>query len=69
VERILHVPLDELAGDGVYREEHWGLPQLERPIIFFEVEGDTIWGATAAMLRNLLLVVFGIAEDGTTVAR
>lgn len=69
VERILHVPLDELAADGVYREEHWGLPQLERPIFFFEVEGDTIWGATAAMLRNLLLVVFGITEDGTTVAR
>ena len=69
VAHILHVPLDELAADGVYREEHWGLPHLQRPIFFFEVEGDTIWGATAAMLRNLLMVVLGIAEDEPVVAR
>lgn len=62
VERILHVPLDDLLAPGVYREELWGLPQLERPIFFFEVPGDTIWGATAAMLRNLLLVALGIPD-------
>jgi 8-oxo-dGTP pyrophosphatase MutT (NUDIX family) len=57
VEHILHVPLSELLADGVYHEEHWGLPPLDRPLSFFEVEGDTIWGATAAMLRNLLSLV------------
>jgi 8-oxo-dGTP pyrophosphatase MutT (NUDIX family) len=62
VERILHVPLDDLLAPDTYREELWGLPQLERPIFFFEVPGDTIWGATAAMLRNLLLVALGLPD-------
>lgn len=60
VERILLVPLAELLADGVYREEYWGLPGMERPIMFFEIEGDTVWGATAAMLRNLLELVLGL---------
>jgi 8-oxo-dGTP pyrophosphatase MutT (NUDIX family) len=59
VELILHVPLDELLLDGVYREELWGLAPLDRPLIFFEIVGDTIWGATGAMLRNLLAVATG----------
>jgi len=59
VELILHVPLEELLADGVFREERWGLPPLDRPLTFFEIDGDTIWGATAAMLRNLLAIVTG----------
>ena len=54
VESILHVPLSELLADGVYHEERWGLPPLEHPIHFFELDGDIVWGATAAMLRNFL---------------
>ena len=61
VELILHVPLSELLADGVYREERWGLSPLDRPIIFFELLGDTVWGATGAMLRNLLAIVTGTA--------
>ncbi|MEJ5253852.1 MAG: CoA pyrophosphatase [Acidimicrobiales bacterium] len=61
VELILHVPLDELLLDGVYREERWGLPPLDRPIYFFEIEGDTIWGATAHLLRHLLALATGTA--------
>lgn len=61
VELILHVSLRELLADGVYREERWGLAPLERPIIFFELVGDTVWGATGAMLRNLLAIVTGTA--------
>jgi 8-oxo-dGTP pyrophosphatase MutT (NUDIX family) len=60
VERILLVPLAELLAEGVYREEYWGLPGMERPIMFFEIEGDTVWGATASMLRNLLELVLGL---------
>jgi 8-oxo-dGTP pyrophosphatase MutT (NUDIX family) len=54
VEHILHVRVDELLLDDVFHEEWWGLPGLDRPLYFFEVVGDTIWGATAAMLRELL---------------
>jgi 8-oxo-dGTP pyrophosphatase MutT (NUDIX family) len=60
VEHILYVPLRELLLDEVYREERWGLPPLDRPLWFFELVGDTVWGATAAMLRNLLAVSLGV---------
>jgi 8-oxo-dGTP pyrophosphatase MutT (NUDIX family) len=74
VDAVLHVPVHELLLDDVYREEHWifetpppWVPPdavvpagpVERAIFFFELVGDTIWGATAAMLRHLL----GLALD------
>ena len=31
-------------------------------ITFFELEGDTVWGATAAMLRQLLVLSLGVAD-------
>jgi 8-oxo-dGTP pyrophosphatase MutT (NUDIX family) len=63
VEAILHVPLAELLLDEVYREELWPIGELYRPITFFELHGDTVWGATAAMLRQLLVIATGI-DDG-----
>lgn len=60
VDTILHVPLRELLLDEVFREERWGLPPLDRPLWFFELVGDTVWGATAAMLRNLLALSLGV---------
>lgn len=59
VERILHVPVAELLDEDVYHEERWGLAGLDRPLYFFDVVGDTIWGATAAMLRELLARLTG----------
>jgi 8-oxo-dGTP pyrophosphatase MutT (NUDIX family) len=59
VEKILHVPLADLLAPHVFREERWGLPPLDRPIYFFDVVGDTIWGATAFMLRNFLALLTG----------
>ena len=54
VDAILHVPLAELLDPETYRQERWSLPSIDRPIHFFEIVGDTIWGATAAMLVDLL---------------
>jgi 8-oxo-dGTP pyrophosphatase MutT (NUDIX family) len=62
VEAILHVPLEELLLDEVYREERWPIAGAHRPITFFELVGDTIWGATAAMLRQLLDLATGTAS-------
>jgi len=56
VEHILHVPVSELLLDEVYREELWPIGGVERAITFFELHGDTVWGATAAMLRQLLAI-------------
>lgn len=60
VERILWVHLDELADVDTYREEWWGTPELERPIHFFELTDETVWGATARMLHQLLRLAHGV---------
>jgi len=61
VDHILHVPLDELTLDEVFREEHWmRAPPRARTMYFFELVGDTVWGATARMLRQLLSIVLGL---------
>lgn len=57
VEHVLHVRLDDLMRPDVYREEIWPIAGMDRPVTFFELVGDTIWGATAAMLRQLLTLV------------
>ncbi len=59
VDAILHVPLSELLHPDAYREERWTMLGQERAMWFYEIPGDTIWGATAAMLRNLLTIVTG----------
>lgn len=59
VEQVLHVPLSELTDSEAWREEIWVLDAAlggERTMTFFELPGDTVWGATAAVLRRLLSV-------------
>lgn len=56
VERILLVSTAELLSDEVWREEIWPIGGADRAITFFELYGDTVWGATAAMLRQLLTI-------------
>ena len=65
VDKILNVPLSELLLPGVYREERWAWPGSieERPLYFFELYGDTIWGATANLLHQLLTTAFQDAEE------
>lgn len=64
VEKVLHVPVAELLQPGVFREEQWGTSEFSRPVYFFELYGDTIWGATAALLRQFLAIVTG-TDPGT----
>jgi 8-oxo-dGTP pyrophosphatase MutT (NUDIX family) len=59
VERILHVSVGELLLDEVYREEQWGVGPARRAMHFFELHGDTVWGATARMLHQLLAIATG----------
>lgn len=56
VEAILHVPLRELLLDEVWREELWTRDGMRAPVTFFELVGDTVWGATGNMLRQLLTI-------------
>ncbi len=78
VARVFDVALAELLADGVFHEEHWSVPDrvgdqiLGRPgltegyfpVWFFDVAGDTVWGATARMLMELLCLVLGLRPDG-----
>ena len=60
VEAVLEVSLEELLDPEVYREELWpepagGSAPLEDPsglrrMHFFELYGDTVWGATARIV-------------------
>jgi len=64
VDAILHVDLSELLRPEIWREELWRWEGRSRPIWFFELVGDTVWGATAAMLRQLLGIVTGTVTRG-----
>jgi len=60
VAAIRHVPLRELLLPEVFREERWGRGATSRPVYFFELVGDTVWGATAAMLRQFLSIALDL---------
>jgi 8-oxo-dGTP pyrophosphatase MutT (NUDIX family) len=65
VSAVLHVPVHELLDPAIFREERWTFPWAEdRPIFFFELVGDTVWGATGAMLRQLLGLATGTVTRG-----
>ena len=60
VDRILWVPLAELTRTDTFREELWDFDGARRPMFFFELDDETIWGATARILHQLLRVTLGI---------
>lgn len=54
VSRILIVPIIELLGSDTYHNEWWLTPRGDMNIHFFELEDETIWGATARILRQFI---------------
>jgi len=54
VEAIWHVPLAALLAPGVHRTERLLVYGLELDVHYYDVEGRTIWGATARILSELL---------------
>ena len=61
VDAVFDVALSELLGDDVFREERWDVPPemlvgvgRDRAIHFFELAGETVWGATARILVGFL---------------
>lgn len=72
VDAVFDVALSELLRDDVFREERWEVPPemlvgvgKDRAIHFFELAGETVWGATARILVGFLthLTAF-VAERG-----
>jgi 8-oxo-dGTP pyrophosphatase MutT (NUDIX family) len=55
------VPVSDLLHPDAYREETWDLFGAPRPMAFFELPGETVWGATARILTRLLALITGSA--------
>jgi 8-oxo-dGTP pyrophosphatase MutT (NUDIX family) len=54
VELVLMVPFSDLLHPATHHSEIWPILGAERDIHFFELPGDTIWGATARILYGLI---------------
>src|SRR2546428_14019101 len=57
VERVIEVPFAALAAPGRLRVEHWERDGVVRPVYFFDYNGDTIWRATARIVKHYLDLV------------
>jgi len=75
VARIFDVSLCDLMADGVFHTELWPprpgrpVPRAEGsvagggvvvPVVFYDVAGETVWGATARILTELLVAVLAV---------
>lgn len=54
VSRIMIVPIAELMRTDTYRNEWWPTPRGDLNIHFFELDDETIWGATARILCQFI---------------
>ncbi len=54
VDLVFTVPLSELTRSDTYSQEHWKFPDREIQISFFYLDDETIWGATARMLLQVM---------------
>jgi 8-oxo-dGTP pyrophosphatase MutT (NUDIX family) len=54
IERVIEVPLSALLGRDAFRVEEWVRDGVRRSVYFFEYRGETIWGATARILKQYL---------------
>lgn len=62
VVRVFDVALADLMHPDAYRSEHWGRrPGWDQDwvVSFFEIPGETIWGATARILTDFLAHLVG----------
>jgi 8-oxo-dGTP pyrophosphatase MutT (NUDIX family) len=54
IERIIQVPLDFLLNPRVFEVRDWTWQGRTFPLFFVNYGGDTIWGLTAAILKQFI---------------
>jgi len=71
VDAVFDVAISELLRDDVFREERWEVPPEmlvgigpDRAIHFFELAGETVWGATARILTGFLAHLTATLAEG-----
>ena len=57
IEKVIEVPYAALTDARNVRVEHWERDGITRPVYFFDWQGETIWGATARILKHYLELV------------
>lgn len=57
IEKIIEVPYAALSAPDAFRVEYSDHTGVRRPIYYFDWHGDTIWGATAQILKHYLDLV------------
>ena len=65
VAQLLEVPLNTLLDPAHLRRERWQLQDRSALVPSFAIQGQTIWGATAMILSELLAVVRMCRADST----
>jgi 8-oxo-dGTP pyrophosphatase MutT (NUDIX family) len=61
IETVIEVPWSALTDPASFRVEVWERDGVRRPIYFYEWGGETIWGATARILKGYLDLLAGEA--------
>jgi 8-oxo-dGTP pyrophosphatase MutT (NUDIX family) len=61
VVRVFDVALVDLLAPGVHHAERWTTPMIDHEVHFFELPGETVWGATARILFGFLAF---LTDDG-----
>jgi 8-oxo-dGTP pyrophosphatase MutT (NUDIX family) len=64
VDRVMWVPLRDFTRPDTYHSERWGFDGTTRVLHFFELDDETVWGATAHILVDLLTRATGAARTG-----
>ena len=54
VARILEVSLSDLLDPDAYREERWDTHTANFDVHFYDLDDETVWGATARILTGFL---------------
>lgn len=57
IEKVLEVPWSALTDPRNFRVEWWERAGVRRPVYFYDWQGETIWGATARILKHYIEVV------------
>ncbi|OFZ18271.1 MAG: hypothetical protein A2X94_07490 [Bdellovibrionales bacterium GWB1_55_8] len=54
IAEVFWAPLVQLQASDTYREEQFVIGRSSYPIHVYQLQGHRVWGATGAMLKNLL---------------
>ena len=54
IAEVIELPLKRLRDPRIYHQEDWQHKGRMYPVDFYQLEGHTIWGMTAAIVKQLL---------------